>query len=313
MEDSDGFESLIRRIGETHFRQRFSLQIEHAADVWGRGLTRFHIENVPWLRAALYYGLRMTGLYARGYANFKNVQVVHNTVHLHALPPAFAGMRILQMTDLHIDLDESLVDAVAARVRELEYDLCVLTGDFRASTTGDYMPCVRGMQRLAECLEQPVYAVLGNHDFIEIVPMLESAGIQFLLNESVTLERGGESIYLCGVDDPHFYEADNLHLVRDAVPVHGVSILLSHSPEIYRKVAASGFDLMLSGHTHAGQICLPGRIAVISNGNCPRHMIYGSWTYKHLQGYTSSGTGACTLPVRFFCPPEIVVHELQPM
>jgi len=85
----------------------------------------------------------------------------------------------------------------------------------------------------------------------------------------------------------------------------GLSLLLNETASLDR------FDLHLSGHTHGGQICLPGGIPLIRNGNCPKEMIAGAWRYGKMHGYTSRGTGCCGVAARFFCPPEITVHTLR--
>ena len=113
------------------------------------------------------------------------------------------------------------------------------------------------------------------------------------------------------MDDPHFYATDNLQKARAAIPSGAASILLAHSPELYRDAAAAGYDFMLSGHTHGGQLCLPGRRPLITNAACPRPMLYGPWRHGAMQGYTSAGTGSCGVPVRFNCPPEFTLHRLR--
>ena len=155
------------------------------------------------------------------------------------------------------------------------------------------------------------HMVVGNHDFIEFVPPFERAGMRILLNETVPIERDGVSLYLAGVDDPHFYRLDDVRKVSHFIPAYSPSILLAHTPAIYREAAAAGFDFMLCGHTHGGQICLPGRIPIVANAHCPRRFVYGSWVFGRMKGYTSGGTGGCGLPVRFFCPPEMTIHELR--
>ena len=310
-DDAGNLGALKDRIGETHFRQRFNIQIEHADEMFGQGRTLFHIENMEWVMVFIYYILRITGLYNRGLHNVLDIQVSENDVFLPGLPQSFEGFTILQLSDLHLDITKGLTEAVIERVKVLTYDLCVITGDYRASTSGSYKLAIAETIKLIPHLKAPVYAVLGNHDFIEFVPPLEAAGLTFLLNETVALSRGEAMIYLSGVDDPHLYETDNLHKTGDSIPADAVSILLAHSPEIYRKAAASGYDFMLCGHTHAGQICLPGRIPILVNANCPRSMVHGAWSYETLQGYTSAGTGSCGVPVRFFCPPEVTLHRLQ--
>jgi hypothetical protein len=86
---------------------------------------------------------------------------------------------------------------------------------------------------------------------------------------------------------------------------------LAHSPEPYRLAAHAGFDLMLSGHTHGGQICLPGGIALMTNADCPRRFCKGAWRYHTMQGYTSVGSGSSVVGVRFNCPPEMTLHQLR--
>ena len=123
-----------------------------------------------------------------------------------------------------------------------EYDLCVITGDFRARTYGEIEPVVSAMAGLRMHIDRPVYGILGNHDFLEFVPPVEQMGLPFLLNETVVMERNGQRIYLSGVDDPHFYETHNLQKAGDSIPPGAVSILLAHSPEIYRQAAAAGIE-----------------------------------------------------------------------
>ncbi len=304
--------NLIERVGETHFRQRNTIELNHADDVFGRGRTLFHIQNAEWAMSALNFGLRVTGLYKRGRRNVLDIRLVENSFYLPGLPQAFAGYTILQISDLHVDITPGLAEAVVERVRGLEYDLCVITGDFRWQTSGPEDKALAEMSKVIPYLKKPVYAVLGNHDFLQFVPPLEAMGLPFLLNESVSLNRNGERIYLSGVDDPHFYETDNLQKAGDEIPPAAFSILLAHSPEIYRQAAAAGYDVVLCGHTHAGQICLPGRIPLLNNANCPRSLVYGPWEFHRTQGYTSAGTGSSGVPVRFFCPPEVTLHQLYP-
>jgi predicted MPP superfamily phosphohydrolase len=140
---------------------------------------------------------------------------------------------------------------------------------------------------------------------------MEDMDIHVLLNEQVPIERHGETIHLAGIDDPHYYRADNLEKAADTIPDGAISVLLAHSPEIYRHAAHADFNVMLCGHTHAGQICLPGGLPVMCNARCPRAFCRGSWTYHGMTGYTSAGSGACVVDVRINCPPEITLHHLQ--
>jgi len=180
-----------------------------------------------------------------------------------------------------------------------------------AKTYGDFDAAIAALATVRPHLRGPVYAILGNHDSIRMVPGIEALEITLLLNEAVILERDGARIHLAGIDDPHYYQVDNFDKAADHVPPEEVSILLSHSPETYRHAAHANFDLMLSGHTHGGQICLPGGIALMTNADCPRRFCRGAWRYHTMQGYTSTGSGASVVGVRYNCPPEITLHHLR--
>jgi predicted MPP superfamily phosphohydrolase len=303
---------LETRLGRLHARLRLGIEREHEAQAFGQGLTFLHLENMPIMQVMIEAILRATGTYRRGRANARNVQLRRNDVRLPRLPKVFAGFTILHLSDLHADMSAPALERVAELVRGLEYDLCVLTGDYRGRTYGDYKPCLEGVARLREVLHADVYAVLGNHDSIAMVPDLEALGIRMLLNESVAIERDMVSIYLAGVDDAHFYRADNIEKAAARIPEGSVKILLSHTPEIYRQAAHAGFDLMLSGHTHGGQICLPGGVPVILEADLPRAFGAGAWRHAGMAGYTSVGAGSSLVPVRFNNRPEITLHRLVP-
>jgi predicted MPP superfamily phosphohydrolase len=140
--------------------------------------------------------------------------------------------------------------------------------------------------------------VLGNHDTIQMVPGLEAIGIRVLLNESEAIVREDQQIYLAGIDDAHFFRMDNIEKAVLPIPDGSFSILLSHTPEVYRQAAHANFDLMLSGHTHGGQICLPGSIPIKLEAVLPRRMGSGSWRYHNMIGYTSVGAGSSVVPAR---------------
>jgi predicted MPP superfamily phosphohydrolase len=170
---------------------------------------------------------------------------------------------------------------------------------------------VSGVARVRAAIRGEVYGVLGNHDTIRMVPGLEAMGIRMLLNESEIIERAGERVHLAGIDDAHFYRMDNLEKAAADIPHDAFSILITHTPEIYRQAAHADFDVLLSGHTHGGQICLPGRIPITLDSVLPRSLGAGPWRYHDMIGYTSVGAGSSVVPVRFNCPPEITLHRLQ--
>jgi predicted MPP superfamily phosphohydrolase len=203
------------------------------------------------------------------------------------------------------------MERVIALLGEARYDLCVLTGDYRGATYGPYDRTLAGMARVRAGIKGPIYGVLGNHDTICMVPGLEAMGIKMLLNESDLIERDGERIHLSGIDDAHFYGMDNIEKATEAIPHDEFSILISHTPEVYRQAAHADVNLLLSGHTHGGQICLPGGIPITLDSVLPRSMGSGAWKYRNMIGYTSVGAGSSVVPVRFNCPPEISLHRLE--
>ncbi|NIP73188.1 MAG: metallophosphoesterase [Gammaproteobacteria bacterium] len=302
---------LARRLGRVHLRQRLGIERDFEARVFGQGLNFFHIENWYSVHGVIRGALRVLGLHRRGRRNARAVRVRRNEIAVSGLAPPFDGYTILHITDPHLDMSEDISAALARAVGGLEYDLCVITGDFRARTYGAFDAALEAARGVRAHLNGPALGVLGNHDTICMVPGLEGLGIDLLLNESTVVERGGARLYIAGVDDPHYYQADNLERAAADIPEGAPALLLAHSPEIYRHAAHAGFDVMLCGHTHGGQICLPGGLPLMRNARCPRALCAGPWRYHALQGYTSVGSGACVVDVRLNCPPEVVLHRLR--
>lgn len=304
-------QELEGRLGRLHARQRLGIETEHEAQVFGQGLNFFHLENLHSSHVLIRLVLMMTGLYWRGLRNAKEVQVRHNYIRSAALPTVFDGYTILQLSDLHVDTNQDAMQRVVAVLMGLDYDICTLTGDYRAQTCGPFAPALAGMIPILAAVRRPTYGVLGNHDTIQMLPGLEALGIRMLMNESVTIERGSQRIHLVGVDDAHFYRMDNLEKAASGIPENEFTILITHTPEIYRQAAYASFNVLLSGHTHGGQICLPGGIPIMLSSVLPRFMGAGAWKYHEMAGYTSVGAGTSSVPVRFNCPPEITLHHLN--
>ena len=302
---------LTGRLGRLHARQRLGIEAEHEAKAFGHGLNFFHIENWYPTHALIRIILRLTGLYARGHRNAADVQVRRNRVRSPRLPRAFDGFTILQLSDLHTDLSEEAMRRMIALLPGLQYDVCVLTGDFRGKTFGPITHVMEDVRQIRDALRGPVYGVLGNHDTIRMVPAFEAMGIRMLLNECEVISRGPASIHLAGIDDAHFFRVDNIEKAGDAIPEGAFCVLLSHTPEIYRQAAHAEFDLLLSGHTHGGQICLPGGFPVTLDSRLPRRLGAGAWSWQGMVGYTSRGAGCSVVPVRLNCPPEITLHRLE--
>ena len=311
MANQDILTILEQRIGRQHARQRLGIEKDHEAQVFGQGINFFHIENLALSHVLIRALLMATGLYWRGISNAAKVDIRHNRIESPNLPKAFDGFTIVQLSDLHVEMSEAAMERVIDLLGEARYDVCVLTGDYRGRTCGPYDTTLAGMARVRATLKSPIYGVLGNHDTICMVPGLEAMGIRMLLNESAVIGRGGQRLHLGGIDDAHFYGMDNIEKAAAAIPNDEFSILISHTPEVYRQAARADFNLLLSGHTHGGQICLPGGFPITLDSVLPRSMGSGPWRYHNMIGYTSVGAGSSVVPVRFNCPPEITLHHLH--
>ncbi|AAU90686.1 metallophosphoesterase [Methylococcus capsulatus] len=309
---ADVYTRLERRIGRCHLNQRLGIEHDFEARIFGQGRTFFHIENWNRLHTLLRRLLKLSLLYRPGQRAARRIEIRRNEFTLPHLPEAFEGYTLLHISDLHLDMAGDLPDALIRAIGQAgHYDACVLTGDFRARTFGPYRGAIDGLAQVRTHIDKPVFAILGNHDTIRMTPEIEDLGIGVLLNEAREIRQDGASIFLAGVDDPHYYRADNIEKAADPIPQGAVSILLSHSPELYRHAAYADFDIMLCGHTHGGQICLPGGIALTLNARCPRAFGRGYWRYHRMQGYTSAGSGVSILDIRLNCPPEITLHRLS--
>jgi predicted MPP superfamily phosphohydrolase len=309
--ERDELAALEPRIGRIHLRQRLGLEGEREAHVFRKGTHFFHIENWYSVHGLIRGALTLAGLHGRGRRNVLRFQLRHNDVVLPALPAAFDGYTLLQLSDLHLDLSAALQESLTEYVRHLQYDACVLTGDFRFRTFGPHQPALAALARLRTHLRSPVYAVLGNHDTIRMVPPMERLGIRVLLNESVRLERDAAALHLAGIDDAHYFRTHSFDRAAQEIPQQACSVLLSHTPEPYRLAAHAGFALMLCGHTHGGQICLPGGVPILTDSDAPRAYARGAWRYGPLIGYTSVGCGASIVDVRLNCLPEVTLHTLR--
>ena len=307
-----GFATLQRRMGSEAFARRMRMQASHWARLQHQGEGVLKLEQILPRDRLLALGLRLRGFGGRFEANLTRFRVVEQTWWLPRLPLAFDGFRLLQLSDLHLDLHPPLAQAVATATAAIPHDAAVVTGDYRNSTDDDSGPALTLMRRALAPLGYPRFGVLGNHDFVEMVWGLENAGLPILLNESASILRDDARLWIAGVDDPHFYRSHDFARARADVPANACCILLCHSPEVHAEAGAHGFDLMLSGHTHGGQICLPGGLHIVCPvRRLPRRFIAGCWLSGGLQGYTSRGTGACGVKARVNCPPEISVHILR--
>jgi len=289
-----------------------------------RELKRCQVQSSPWtyvlnLKSLFMYRwfmqpvFRLSGIEAIGRKNALDLQVRRLDFSFPDLPQSFHGYTILFLTDLHLDGLEGLTERLEPLLRKLPADLCLLGGDYRMEEYGSFTRCLQLMTRLAPAISarDGSYSVLGNHDCLEMVEPLGELGVRFLINDAVAIRRGGERIWIVGVDDPHYYCCDNLEEAFGKVEPGAFSVLLAHSPEIFREAAGFGPRLYLCGHTHAGQIQLPGIGPISTHMRGPRFVAHGPWTHAGMQGYTSAGVGISGAPVRLWSRGEVVLVTLR--
>lgn len=296
-----------------HNRRRLVEQEGHRHAV-RRGLRgRLHFENMPWLAKVFDFFLAVSLTRPRGERNAVNIKLEQVEVILPNLPKTFNNTRILLITDLHIDTIEELGNKIINIANEVDYDLCILGGDYSFGLEQDRSLAYRRMREIANQLtmKSRVFGVLGNHDRYSMAEVLDQCGVEMLLNESVCLEKDGDKIYLAGLDDCHYYGADDIALADAEIGDGAFKIMLCHSPERYKEIAKAGYSLHLAGHTHGGQVCLPGGVALITSATVPRRLLKGKWKYRGMAGYTSRGVGATGVNVRFFCSPEMTIITLS--
>lgn len=256
-------------------------------------------------------------LYA-GEISRHELSVEQHTFQIDRLPDAFRGMRIVQVSDIHYAeyTEAFFLREVVRRVNQLHANLVVLTGDFISFSPMPFEFARRHLPACAEILsgiECPMrYASLGNHDYIvdpkEVAGALRENGIPVLMNSAVALERGGQHIWLAGLGSACTNDADLAHAIPRAAGEEPV-LLMAHEPDILPEVARHKVDLMLSGHTHGGQV----RIPFLPPFHLPefgKNYLEGRFRMGPTQLYVNRGIGAVGLPFRFRCPPEITVITL---
>ena len=246
------------------------------------------------------------------------------SVKSEKLPAAFDGFRIVQVSDLHnASFGEGNAELLE-RVEQAQPDCIALTGDLVDSRHTDVDAALSFASEAAKIA--PTYYVTGNHEarleeWEQLLTGLEEAGVTILQNESILLEREGQSIVFSGVEDPSFHDDPLLHdtegiwerNLESLSPEEGrYTILLSHRPEYFAFYEKLGFDLVLAGHAHGGQFRLPGigGLWAPGQGLFPE---YDAGLYQ--QGGTamavSRGLGNSLFPFRVNNQPEIVSITLQ--
>ena len=255
--------------------------------------------------------LRLLGLFERGRRNAQEIVLREVRLEFDDLPAAFDGFTILHISDPHLDGMPGIEDRILACVEGREFDLCVLTGDYRTELHGPIRAVMASLQKLASGIRtrNGMLGILGNHDDCHMVAPMEEMGIRMLINESAILERGGARLRVIGTDDVHYYYSDqSLHALEAARG--DFTIALVHSPELYDAAAAAGAALYLCGHTHAGQVCFPNGKAPLTHLRAGRHLYKGAWVHGRMQGITNAGAGTSGIPVRFNTQSEVLALKL---
>ena len=222
------------------------------------------------------------------------------------LPAGFEGLRIAHLSDLHAGpfLSEKRLERLALQVAETTPDLVVLTGDIVNSRPEEAPAVGRALAKIRAPLG--IVAVLGNHDrFIDgdqVVAHLRAAGIEVLLNQGRTLTVRGESIWLCGVDDCWTKRAD-LARALEGRPPGMPTLLLAHDPALFPEASRSWISLTLSGHTHGGQIALPG-LRQSGLARTFTRFVAGLYQLGSARLLVSRGCGVVVPPIRVGVPPE---------
>jgi len=256
--------------------------------------------------------LKATGLWRYGYAQATNIVSNRYDLYFDDLPKFFEGYRILHLSDLHLDFVAGTADKIAAQIEKHTYDICLISGDYRRAMWGGISKICDPLAILMAAQKAPdgVWATLGNHDTWQMVKPFERMGINILVNETAVIRRGQTGIWLTGVDDPHLYFSHQALNAFKKTPDH-FKIALAHSPELYQAAAKNRYRLYLCGHTHGGQICLPGGIPVATNSYTGRRFSRGLWRYAGMQGFTNQGCGTVDIPIRFFTESEIALITLH--
>jgi len=250
--DDDLIHRYGSRLGEENVRRR--LQGEAIKNEKYGPKNRFHDK--------LAFAFKAMRLYARGLRNACDLTTTSQQLSLASLPATLSGLRIAHLSDWHCGLDQSLDKALIRALGQIgtNLDVIVFTGDFieNLEHMGGYDALENALRTLTSAHPQtPLFAVLGNHDTLRLAPLIEEAGVTLLLNEAAPFEHRGETFWIVGVEDPTYFKADDFGAALKDVPDGAPKLLLCHSPKRYEQFARYGFDAVLCGHVHGGQICLP--------------------------------------------------------
>ena len=268
-------------------------------------------------------GVAVTG--AWGFSESNHPQVTRLEIPLSRLPRAFDGFTIAQLSDFHYEHHFSVtpIRKAVEMVNALHPDLIALTGDFvtvpvlealtgnprRFAETAE--PCAKLLQDLRAPMGR--FAVLGNHDGSSdpsrVARALRDHGMPVLINRAVPLVRGRDRIWLAGIDDVLEGRPD-VALALENIPSGELTILLAHEPDFADEASLTPVDLQLSGHSHGGQVWIPG-IGAPWLPMLARRYPRGLYRVGNMTLYTNLGLGTIHAPVRINCPPEITLITLR--
>lgn len=246
-----------------------------------------------------------------------NVEIVNQRIPLPGLSENLNGLRAAQISDLHMGafISREQLEHVVALVLAQKPDMVLITGDCLTA----HADTKRGLADLEAVFsglpdQVPVYAVRGNHDIGKrqqpLRTLFTKLGIQLLINDILPFRRGGEVVYIAGLDSATAGRPNLARLVA-AAPADGPIVLMAHEPDVADQTAASGkFALQLSGHSHGGQvnILFLGPLVLPRKG---RKYTAGLYRVGDMLLYTNRGIGMMHLPVRINCPPEITVFTFE--
>ena len=285
---------------------------------------RTRARRAPWTRrCARWLGRNLARIHYARHIEPTWLEVNRHTIVLRDLPPAFDGFRLVQLSDLHIGpkLATAYLDEAITRALDEQPDLVVLTGDFIHKGFRHVRRAAANVARLRA--PHGVFAVLGNHDFSvrnalgirrhrhlhrAVADALSGAGARVLRNETVRLHRGGSTLELAGVDDLWSRHCD-LDAAYSGHDPARPRVVLAHNPRTIERLAGRRCDLMLSGHTHGGQIDWPG-LGRVTLAKKARRFAAGLYRHDETVLYVNKGVGY-GWRFRFGVRPEIAVLTLR--
>lgn len=245
-----------------------------------------------------------------------SLQLKELDIFIDHLPEAFSGYKIMHLSDIHYGSTHLMGQMIQARniAEAMQPDLIAITGDYFYGTGPKEMLNLGEILKLFRAPDG-VFTVLGNHDHYinpyAVRRMLIGSGITELRNSVHKITRGGQQLYLCGLDDP-LYRCDRMDLVLAQLPQDAVAILLVHEPDYADEYAAlNRFQLQLSGHSHGGQVVIPFFGPVILPEKGEKYPA-GLYQVGGMQLYTNVGMGYVSPRFRFHCPPEVCILTLHP-